>query len=172
MAKLIRHNRVVEDDWTLLPASANAVDAAAQPRVIVPLALWRSDDGSLRARGDVGVWLGPADDPELIAADTAHLPVIAIAFPQFGDGRGFSTGRLLRERHRFEGELRAFGDVFQDQLFFLAECGFDAFEVRIGLDPDQELRGLAAFTRTYTHGLQHPRPWFRDRTSPPRHSES
>jgi len=55
------------------------------------------------------------------------LPLIAIDFPQFTDGRGYSTARLLRERHRYAGELRAVGDVLRDQLYLLAECGFDAF---------------------------------------------
>ena len=165
MPKLIKHDRVIDDDWPLLPAGATLLDVAAAGRVIVPFALWDGERDALRTRGDVGVWLSPTDDPALLAGDVAHLPVIAVEFPKFGDGRGFSTARLLRDRYRFHGELRAFGDVFRDQLFFMAECGFDAFTVRSDLDPAQEIAGLAVFTRTYAASVRHPRPWFRTRAA-------
>ena len=164
MPKLIKHDQVVDDDWTVLAAGATALDVALQRRVIVPFGLWRAGRDALRARGDVGVWLAPTDDPALLAGDVAHLPVIAVDFPKFGDGRGFSTARLLRDRYRYKGELRAIGDVFRDQLFFMAECGFDAFTVRSDLDPVQEIAGLAAFTRTYAPGARQARPWFRSPT--------
>jgi uncharacterized protein (DUF934 family) len=163
MPKLIKGDAVVQDDWVVLPEAARPADAAALANVIVPLALWQAGGLALRARNDVGVWLAPADDPALLADDVGRLPVIAVQFPKFGDGRGFSTARLLRDRHGFKGELRAFGDVFRDQLFFMAECGFDAFMVRSDLDPDKEIAGLQVFQRTYTHSARTPRPWFRER---------
>jgi uncharacterized protein (DUF934 family) len=165
MPKLIKRDQVVDDDWAVLAAGATARDAALQRRVIVPFALWRAERDDLHERGDVGVWLAPNDDPALLAGDVAHLPVIAVDFPKFGDGRGFSTARLLRDRYRYKGELRAIGDVFRDQLFFMAECGFDAFTVRSDLDPVQEIAGLAALTRTYAPSARHARPWFRSPTS-------
>ena len=88
--------------------------------VIVPLALWQAERAALLARGDVGVWLAPADDPAVLADDVAALPLIAVDFPKFTDGRGYSIARLLRERYGFAGELRAIGDVLRDQLFALA----------------------------------------------------
>ena len=163
MPKLIKRDRVVEDDWVVLPATATLVDVALHDRVIVPFMLWSSERDALRARGDVGVWLTPTDEPGLLADDLQHLPVIAVDFPKFGDGRGFSTARLLRDRYGFEGELRAIGDVFRDQLFFMVECGFDAFAVRQDLDPEKELAGLAVFNRTYAHSVRTARPWFRER---------
>jgi len=56
-----------------------------------------------------------------------HAALIAVDFPKFTDGRGYSIARLLRDRYNFRGELRAIGDVLRDQLFALSECGFDAF---------------------------------------------
>ena len=73
---------------------------------------------------DVGVWLAPADDPGGARARTlASLPVIAVDFPAFTDGRGYSTARLLRERYGYTGELRAIGDVQRDQLHYLRQVG-------------------------------------------------
>ena len=96
--------------------------------MIVPLAVWRSQrDALLDRAGGLGVWLDANDDPALIAGDLGHFAVIAVNFPQFTDGRGYSIGRLLRERYGWRGELRAVGDVLRDQLFYLTRCGFDAF---------------------------------------------
>jgi uncharacterized protein (DUF934 family) len=54
--------------------------------------------------------------------------LIEVEFSTFRDGRGYSIGRLLRERFGYESELRAVGDVLHDQLFFMVRCGFDAFQ--------------------------------------------
>ena len=162
MPKLIRHDAVVEDDWVLAPAKTT-VETLPAGRVIVPLTLWTSARDALRARPRLGVWLAPTDDPAALADDVEQLSVIAVEFPKFGDGRGFSTARLLRERHGYRHELRAFGDVFRDQMFFMRECGFDAFAVRSDLDPKKELAGFAVFDRVYTHSVRTPRPWFRER---------
>jgi uncharacterized protein (DUF934 family) len=72
-----------------------------------------------------------------------------VNFPTFGDGRGYSTARLLRERYGWKGELRAIGDVFRDQLFYLASCGFDAFALRESEDPREALAGFGAFSESY-----------------------
>ena len=133
--------------------------------MIVPLALWLAHRDALRARGDVGVWLAPSDDPAALAADLVRLPVIAVDFPQFTDGRGYSIARLLRDRYRFAGELRAIGDVLRDQLFALAECGFDAFAVRDDRDAAAALSGFDDFTGVYATTSRTPQPWFRRRES-------
>jgi uncharacterized protein (DUF934 family) len=66
----------------------------------------------------------------MLAADIDSLPLIAIDFPKFVDGRGYSTARLLRDKYRFGGELRAIGQVLRDQFVFMLRAGFDAFEVK------------------------------------------
>jgi len=162
MPKLIKHDAVIDDAWALVPAGASLAHVP-DGKVIVPLALWRAERDTLAHRGDVGVWLAPTDEPAELRGDVDRLPVIAVQFPTFGDGRGFSTARLLRDRYGFTGELRAIGDVFRDQLFYMAECGFDAFEVRSDLDPERELAGLATFRRTYARSTRTPQPWFRER---------
>ena len=162
MPKLIKHEAVIDDDWVVVPADAT-LEALPHGPVIVPLALWLTARDALRTRGAVGVWLGPADDPAALAQDVDALPVIAVDFPKFGDGRGFSTARLVRERYGYRGELRAIGDVFRDQMFFMREVGFDAFAVRADLDPEKELAGFRGFDRVYAHSVRTARPWFRER---------
>jgi uncharacterized protein (DUF934 family) len=163
MRQLIKDRTLVDDRWTLLRDASTLADIADGMPAIVPLALWLTHRDDLLARGGIAVWLAPDDDPEAIAADVGRLPLIAVDFPQFTDGRGYSIGRLLRDRHGFGGELRAVGDVLRDQLFALAECGFDAFSVCIDRDAASALAGLDAFAGVYAPTSRTPQPWFRRR---------
>ena len=88
------------------------------------------------------MWPGPDDDVAPLLPWLATLPLIAIRFPVFTDGRGYSLARLLRGRHGYAGELRAVGDVLRDQLYFLQRCGFDSFALRADQPPEE---ALAAF---------------------------
>lgn len=70
---------------------------------------------------------GDADLSEL----TAHfekITLIAVSFPSFADGRGFSIARHLR-RLGYDGELRARGHVIADQYAHALACGFDGVEI-------------------------------------------
>ncbi len=127
------------------------------------VAVWRAERDALRARGEVGVWLKPDDDPELLAEDVGALPVVAVDFPKFTDGRGYSTARLLREKHGFAGELRAIGDVLRDQLYYLRQCGFNAFAVRSDRDLEDALKGFRDFSDNYQATAVQPLPLFRRR---------
>jgi uncharacterized protein (DUF934 family) len=141
---------------------AEPVDVTVGVPVIVSLPVWQANRAELLSRGGVGVWLAPADDPLALAEDLASIPVIAIDFPSFTDGRGYSSARLLRERLRYRGELRAIGDVQRDQLYYLSQVGFDAFAVREDLDIDAALASLRDFSDGY-QGTQARTPWFRRR---------
>lgn len=162
MPQLIKDRAVVANSWTLLREGGAPDTLPASGAVIVPLAAWTAHRDALAARGEVGVWLAPADDPAALAADAQTLPLIAVDFPQFTDGRGYSIARLLRERFGFTGELRAIGDIQRDQLYYLAQCGFNAFALRDDRSADDALAGLAVFSDGYQ--LTHARvPWFRRR---------
>jgi uncharacterized protein (DUF934 family) len=162
MPRLISRHEIVEDRYALLREAAT-LDALpdGQP-VIVPLALWVARRAALIARGEVGVLLAPADDPPVLADDVHRLPVIAIDFPAFTDGRGYSHARLLRERYRYAGELRAIGDIQRDQLYYLAQCGFDAFVIPDGKDAGDALHGLRDFSDGYQASATRV-PWFHRR---------
>ena len=159
MPQLIKNGAVVDDSWTLVREIASIADLPSS-NVIVPLAFWLDAHEQLRGRSDVGVSLAPADDPSLLANDTSTTPLIAVDFPKFADGRGYSIGRLLRERYAYKGELRAVGDIARDQLYFLYQVGFDAFLIRDGKDAQDALRSLRDFSDGYQ--LTNRRtPWFR-----------
>ena len=107
--------------------------------------------------------LAPTDDPAAFAAQLARATRVDVEFPKFGDGRGFSIGRLLRERHGYRGELRAVGQITRDHLQALERCGFDAFELREGEDPHEALAGFDAYSESYQGSVADPRPLFRRR---------
>jgi phosphoadenosine phosphosulfate reductase len=167
MPQLIKNRAVADDRWTLLREAASLADVPAGTPVIVPLALWKAERSALVARGDAGVWLSPSDEPAELARDIDALPLIAVDFPKFTDGRGYSTARLLRERYRFEGELRAIGDVLRDQLFALAQCGFDAFALRADRNATEALASFDDFAGVYAPTTSTPQPWFRRRIAAP-----
>ena len=166
MALITKDRKIASDHWRLLKPGADgslpAVPAAGD--VIVPLAVWQAQRGWLRARnGRVGVWLDSHEEAAALEKDLEHLPVIAVNFPKFSDGRGYSTARLLRDRYGWKGELRAIGDVFRDTLFHLQHCGFDAFELRAGEDPQEALSAFGTFSDTYQATVEQPSPLFRRR---------
>jgi uncharacterized protein (DUF934 family) len=164
MPEIIRGGAVVADDWQILrPAPETPVAEIDIPpgRVVVPLALWLERYAGLISRGDVGVWLAGADDPTPIAPWLPQLPLVAVDFPKFTDGRGYSVAFLLRSRLGFRGELRAIGDVLPDQLFFMRRVGFDAFAVRPDKDIRQALRSLRPFSDAYQGSWDNAVPAFR-----------
>jgi uncharacterized protein (DUF934 family) len=163
MPLLIKGRAVVEDRWTLLRDAAAPADIPADSPVIVPLGLWLSARETLAAHGNVGVWLKPNEDPDALAGDIERLPLIAIDFPKFVDGRGYSSARLLREKYRFAGELRAIGDVLRDQLYYLSQCGFDAFAIRADRDAASAIVSFDDFSDNYQSTSARPVPLFRRR---------
>jgi uncharacterized protein (DUF934 family) len=163
MPQLIKDRAVVEDRWTLLRDATSLSDVPAATPVIVPLTLWQAEHDTLAARSDVGVWLKPNEDPEALAGDIARLPLIAIDFPKFVDGRGYSSARLLRDKYRFGGELRAIGDILRDQLYYLRQCGFDAFAVRADRNAADAIDAFDDFSDNYQSTVARPVPLFRRR---------
>lgn len=142
MSVLIRNGQAVEDRWLILPEE-EGTRLPEDGGVLLPLQRWLEEGGNPR-RVACGVWLKPQDDPAQLLPDLPTLPVIALGFPVFTDGRAYSQARLLRQRYGFQGELRAIGDVLTDQLAAMARCGFDAFLLRADQAPGAALAALAA----------------------------
>jgi uncharacterized protein (DUF934 family) len=107
--------------------------------------------------------LEPTDDPASVADRLGQVTRVEVNFPKFGDGRGFSTARLLRERYSYKGELRAVGHITRDHLFFMESVGFDAFELREGEDPYEALAAFDDFSESYQASVARPQPLFRRR---------
>lgn len=143
MATIIRNRVIVEDEWRHLPDDQTIIDGD----IIVGWQRWLAESDALTARrGRLGVHVDGTLDPAEIGAQADRFDLIAIAFPAFKDGRGYSHARLLRERYGFSGELRATGDILRDQLFYLARVGFNAFEVRSDRSIRAALGGLWDFS--------------------------
>ncbi|MEW9900779.1 DUF934 domain-containing protein [Chitinivorax sp. PXF-14] len=156
---------VVADHWHILRDGEGEPVLPAGSQVLLPLPLWRRlrQDGVALDASAVGVWIGCDDEYEGLAGELLALPLIAVDFPAFRDGRGYSVAYLLRSRFGYRGELRAIGDVLRDQLFYMQRCGFDSFDVRADKDIDDALRGLTAYTIRYQGAVDDPVPLFRKR---------
>lgn len=164
MQRIIKNGALVDETWHLLPLESTLDSISNSDDLIVPLQLWLDNKHALKARdGQTGVWLQSSEEIETLADDLADLPLIALDFPVFTDGRHFSSARLLRERYGYQGEVRAIGDVLRDQLFFMQRCGFDAFAVRADCDAEDALLGLQDFSVTYQTSVEQPQPLFRRR---------
>ena len=160
MDKVIIDGAIVDNQWQRLD-SESLENGLPDGKVLVPLAYWQENRDSLLARGDVAVWLAPGEEPRDLEDDLDNFALIAIHFPAFKDGRGYSYARELRTRFNFKGEIRATGDVLRDQLFYLQRCGFNAFEIRADRSIEDALAGLRDFTVTYQGDVSDPRPIYR-----------
>ncbi len=162
MHELIRDRAIVQDTYHIRTDSLEGVDP--QDDVIVVPALLAAERARLSQRtGKLGVWLETSEGPETIAEDLPHLDLVVVHFPSFTDGRGHSTARLLRERYRYRGELRATGDVFKETLHYLSRCGFNAFALRPGESLENALGGLDVFSEAYQTSVERQSPLFRRR---------
>ena len=167
MSKIIKDRIIVEDDWHVLRlAEGDSVESVIVPscKVIVPLKVWLAHAG-LKDRRDVGVWLTSDERPEELQAVLAENPqqfaLIAVDFPKFTDGRGYSIAYNLRTRLGYDGELRAIGDVLRDQLFYMQRVGFNAFAVRADKNIEDALKGLTDFSEKYQTSWDEKTPLFR-----------
>jgi uncharacterized protein (DUF934 family) len=144
--RLLRDGNIVDDDWSYLAEAPG--DSAAS--LILTLAEWQADrDGWLARGGRLGVVLAPVHKVEVLIPDLASLALIGAEFSGPGEGRGYSQARLLRERWKFGGELRATGFVRRDQLIFMARSGFNSFEL-----PDTDIEAAAAALSTFSAAYQ------------------
>jgi uncharacterized protein (DUF934 family) len=107
--------------------------------------------------------LEPQDDLSVLTEKIKNAARIDVNFPKFGDGRGFSIARLLRERYGYTGELRAVGQVGRDHLYYMEQCGFDAFLLREGEDVADALAAFDDFSERYQSTVAQPLPLFRRR---------
>jgi uncharacterized protein (DUF934 family) len=125
--RLVRGGRIVADQYVRVLTVAPIPDGVP---VIVPAARFMADAAEIARRdAPTGVlWPNNRRIAEL-APHLDRLALVALEFPSFKDGRGYSQARVLREQYGFQGELRAIGNVLRDQFLFLLRAGFDSFEV-------------------------------------------
>lgn len=121
--KILKNRELTEDTWTTLSTD----DALIDGDIIIPFERWKKAKPSLASHtGKIGVLISSDTAINEVIENLKHFDLIALYFPKYTDGTCFSYAFLLRERHRFTGELRAMGDIFRDQFTYLERCGFDA----------------------------------------------
>ena len=127
---LVRNGRIAEDDYVSL---ADDTQMPASGKVIVTLERWNAQQAQLCAAAQlaVGVRIPNTVDLAQTWPQISDRPLVELEFPTFGDGRAYSQARLLRERYRYTGEIRARGAaVAVDQAREMSRCGINAFVLR------------------------------------------
>lgn len=163
MPKLIKDGEIVDDSFFLVEAQESDGLTLPPAATLVKLSVWHKyRDALISHPYPKGVQLAPDEFAESIADDLERLDLIAIEFPMFTDGRGYSTAAALRDRYGFRGELRAVGDIFKDTLFYQQRCGFNSFSVRPDQNIADALQGLKTFSISYQGAADSP-PLFRVR---------
>lgn len=127
MSEIWKNGAFAADEWISV---GDDEEVPADAPVLVSLARWRSDRDGLSGRNaPVGLVFEPDSEWDDLASELGHFPVVAVNFPKFTDGRGFSIARLLRDRDGYRGEIRAVGDFYLDQLPMMRRVGIDAFAI-------------------------------------------
>lgn len=160
MPTIIKDSAITRSEFHVV--KEENVDISA-PHIILPLALFLRNKATLATRNDVGIWLDAGEEVEDIEDIANDLPIIALNFPVFGDGRAYSSANILRRKFNYPGEIRAIGDVRRDQLEQMLRCGFNSFEMADGQDLEASLLGLKGFTYNYQTSIDRPDPLFRSR---------
>jgi len=159
------------DVWTTL---GDEDEVPASGAIIVSAARWAKEGDALAARADpVGLVVVAGKDAASLLVEAAKRPLVALSFAKFADGRAFSYAQLLRERHRFTGELRAVGEVLLDELPLMLRCGFDSFEIADAPTLRALERGHLPDTKLFYQPSVEPhekpggkRPWLRRKAGP------
>lgn len=158
---LIKNRQLIDEPsaWTLV--SKDSAETPSGDYLVLPAGQWlQLREDSHTVDEPFAIWLDSDEPPELIADDLDLFAFVAINFPVFNDGRGYSYARTLRERYHYNGEIRAIGDVLVDQLLYLHRSGFNAFELRGDQDPQAALARFDDFSEFYQAAQDQSLPLF------------
>ena len=162
----MKDGEIVKDYWTVL-YDINDVETQNtkdKKNIIVPLQSWNRFHNELKtSTNQVAVWLNSNEFTNQIIGDVNEIPLIALNFPVFTDGRSYSNARELRLELHYSGEIRAIGDVLRDQIFYMSRCGFNSFLIREDQDSASCLKALNDFQSSYQSTAVDKNPLFRRR---------
>ncbi len=158
MQNLINSTSILENNWEIVSDYEAALPSG---NILMDVDYWIANKEQLNSRNDIGLILKGDSDIESIKNELDQFEVIAVNFPAFADGRGYSLARLLKERYNYKGEIRAIGDVLIDQLYFMKRCGFDSYLLKEGLDAQKALAYFSTFSDPYQLAYDLPTPLFR-----------
>ena len=119
-------------------------EAAQEPAVTVESFTGQSNSTAVRIEA--------GEDARELLPHLDRLSLVEVNFPAFGDGRGYSAARILREAG-YQGELRAVGDVLVDQIVAMRRCGFDSFHPSKALDAAAVERALTRYADVYQNSV-------------------
>jgi uncharacterized protein (DUF934 family) len=144
---LVKHGKITGDAFVRV---ADDAEIPTDGAVLISAARFLADAEALSRRlGKTGVvWPNNRDVDDLVPY-LDRLAVVALVFPTFRDGRAYSQARLLRERYKYRGELRATGQVLRDQFVFMLRAGFDAFEVKKDSDAEAYVNTVKRYSVFY-----------------------
>ncbi|MEO1889580.1 MAG: DUF934 domain-containing protein [Cycloclasticus sp.] len=143
---LIKNNGLVQEPWHMI----NEGDALQPGYNLVDMVYWQANKAALIAHhAAIGLRVAGDEDVQLIAADLQYFSLIAINFPTFADGRGYSLANTLREQYGYSHELRAVGDILPDQALYLTRVGFDVLDLPNKASANLALQKLRAFSGFY-----------------------
>ena len=158
MQNLINQNSTLENNWQIVVDQAPELP---QGNILVEASYWLENQSELSKRPNVGIYLNGDADLESLKDVLDSFEVIAVNFPAFADGRGYSLARLLKERYHYKGAVRAIGDVLIDQLYFMKRCGFDTYLLKDGLEAEKALQYFSTFSDPYQLAYDVQTPLFR-----------
>lgn len=164
MQKLTKSGTVESNEWQVAEKDEELnLDALASGNGLIHIDQFLANATTLAGHDNIGVWVGADDSADALAPYAKQVPLIAVRFPAFTDGRGFSHARIIRGRLGYKGELMAIGGFMQDQLFYLKRCGFDSFLVSDDANIDSMRASLEDFHCAYQASADDPRPIYRKR---------
>ncbi|WP_066015682.1 DUF934 domain-containing protein [Endozoicomonas atrinae] len=149
MPKLLKDQQISNDDFQILPQDLEEASLPDGNVLVHVSSIDRASKANGRHNGQIGIWFDSADEPETVASALNQFEVIAVNFPKFMDGRGYSLARLLRERLDYRGDIRAIGDILVDQIYYLKRCGFSSLRLREDQNPEYALAALTTFSMDY-----------------------
>lgn len=158
MPSLINQQSALENNWSIVSDYEAELPTG---NILVDSQYWLENQEALSDRKDVAIYLNGDADLEQLKPYLNNFDVIAVNFPAFADGRGYSLARLLKERYDYKGEIRAIGDVLLDQLHFMKRCGIDTYLLKDGLDAEKALNYFATFSDPYQLAYDVQTPLFR-----------
>ncbi|PZQ58143.1 MAG: oxidoreductase [Phenylobacterium zucineum] len=139
-------------------------DEMATGDVILSLARFQADGERLLSEGRrVGVRLKTDEQVEALAYDLPRLAVVALEFPKHLDGRSYSNARLLRERFKYRGQIRAVGDILREQAPWMVRVGFDAYEPADDSSSNEWQAALKRYRHVYQRAADDRLPAFAER---------
>ncbi|CAN7378398.1 DUF934 domain-containing protein [Rhizobacter sp. LjRoot28] len=149
------------DQWhTITGEDGPMVTLTPAPFSLLTLMQWHAVRAHWPEGMPVGVSIGNDDEIESLAADLSRLSLVALHFPKWVDGRAYSQARLLRSRYRFQGEVRATGEVLVDMMPLLKRTGFDAVVLRGDQIRADAERAMSFFPGHYQGDVEDNHPVF------------